>query len=154
MIITLLFLSIILLSGCEKEISKENRLIMHTAELHEKIITIDTHVDTPLRLYRSEYNLGENHNSEDGGGKLDLPRMVKGNLDAAFFAVFVGQGKRNEEANNNVKLRAFEIIDSINSQLKLNEDVVGFAENVSQLKNIVAQDKRVIIIFICSTILD
>ncbi|MBL1215320.1 MAG: membrane dipeptidase [Ignavibacteriae bacterium] len=141
------FLSIALFTffGCEKEISKENQLIMHTAELHEKIITIDTHVDTPLRLYRSGFNLGEMHDSHQGGGKLDFPRMVQGNLDAAFFAVFVGQGERTPEANEKIKKRAFAIIDSINVQLELNKDDAEFAGNVLQLKNIVSNGKRAIL---------
>jgi membrane dipeptidase len=131
--------------SCEKKISNENELILYTAELHDKILTIDTHVDTPLRIYRSTMNLGENHDPYKGGGKLDFPRMVQGNLDAAFFAVFVGQGERTPDANNKIKERAFEIIDSINVQLKLNNDAAEFAGSVLQIKNIITKDKRAIL---------
>ena len=143
--IILLIIGLTTLMSCEKEISKENKIIMHTAELHEKIITIDTHVDTPLRLFRSDVNLGDNHDPYRGGGKLDFPRMVQGNLDAAFFAIFVGQGERTPEANLKIKNRAFEIIDSINVQLEINKDVAEFAGTVLQLKNIIAKDKRAIL---------
>ncbi len=143
--IILLIAGINILMSCEKEISKENQIIMHTAELHEKIITIDTHVDTPLRLYRSDVNLGDSHDPYKGGGKLDFPRMVQGNLDAAFFAIFVGQGERTPEANLKIKERAFGIIDSINAQLEINKDVAEFAGTVLQLKNIIAKDKRAIL---------
>ena len=144
-LISFLSIALILFLGCEKEISKENQIIMHTAELHEKIITIDTHVDTPLRLYRSSYDLGEKHDPYDGGGKLDFPRMVQGNLDAVFFAVFVGQGKRTPEANEKIKERALRIIDSIIVQLELNKDAAEFAGSVVELKNIIAKDKRAIL---------
>ncbi len=75
----------------------QDKLAQKAAKIHDKVLTVDTHVDTPMRLVRSDFNLGERHDPGRRGGKVDFPRMKEGGLDAIFFAVFVGQGERNAE---------------------------------------------------------
>ncbi len=45
-----------------------------------------------MDMARSEFDLGVRHEE----GCVDFPRMKKGGLDAEFFAVFTGQGPRND----------------------------------------------------------
>ena len=60
--------------------------------IHERVLTMDTHSDTPMRLLREDWDIGERHDpSQRGSGKIDLPRMAEGGLDGEFFAVFIGQ---------------------------------------------------------------
>ncbi len=60
--------------------------------LHKKILTLDTHCDTPLHMLDGQWNIAAYHApNSSGSGKMDLPRMAGGNLDAEFFAVFVSQ---------------------------------------------------------------
>jgi membrane dipeptidase len=60
--------------------------------LHKKILTLDTHCDTPLHMLDGSWNIAAYHAPKtSGSGKMDLPRMAAGNLDAEFFAVFVSQ---------------------------------------------------------------
>ena len=60
------------------------------SELHDRILTVDTHADTPSRLLREGWDIGERHEPTGRrGSKIDLPRMAEGGLDAEFFAVFV-----------------------------------------------------------------
>ncbi len=67
-------------------------------ELHSRMLSVDTHCDTAFSLLREDWKIGDRHDSgERGSGKLDLPRMREGRLDAEFFAAFVGQGPRTEE---------------------------------------------------------
>ena len=68
-------------------------------EIHEKILTIDTHVDTPLFIYYEDLDLGEYHNPHEVNRKVDFPRMEEGGLDAIFFAFWVAQGPRTPEGN-------------------------------------------------------
>jgi membrane dipeptidase len=89
-------------------------------EIHERILTIDTHVDTPLRLNREGFDIGKMNDREQGGGRLDFPRMKKGGLDAAFFAVFLGQGPRTEKGHFEAKKSALEIFADIDTALMLN----------------------------------
>lgn len=86
----------------------------HALELHDRILTIDTHTDTPLRLFRKGWDIGELHESGlSASGKIDLPRMKAGGLDAAFFAAFEGQKERTPDGFKNTKLRADKTITAI-----------------------------------------
>ena len=74
------------------------------AQIHKSILTIDTHCDTPMRLVRGNWDVGVYHDpKERKAGKIDLPRMKQGGLDAEFFAVFLGQGPRTPEGIQEVR---------------------------------------------------
>ena len=95
--------------------------------IHKKILTIDSHTDTPMNLARPGFDPSVRHDPNKEHSKLDFPRMKEGGLDAAFFAVFLPQGKRNEDANVKAKDRANLLFDTIFSVLKRNTAVAGLA---------------------------
>jgi len=71
---------------------------LQSLKVHRSLLTIDTHCDTPLRLSDPAWDISVRHQGGDrAGGKVDLPRMADGNLDASFFAVFVGQRPLTQE---------------------------------------------------------
>jgi len=75
--------------------------------LHRDVLTIDTHCDTPLRMANAGWDISVRHaGGGRGSGKIDLPRMADGNLDAEFFAVFVGQRPRTAENYASARARA------------------------------------------------
>jgi microsomal dipeptidase-like Zn-dependent dipeptidase len=52
-------------------------------------LTLDTHVDIPLDYMRdARFDVGG-----DSSLRVDLGKMQRGGLDAAFFVIYVGQGK-------------------------------------------------------------
>lgn len=103
----------------------ENQLDGRVEELHNKIISIDTHTDTPLRLVRdTNFDLAENNKDY---GKLDFPRMEEGRLDAVFFGIFLGQGERDEEGKKKAKTRALNIISVVDSSIEANSDLASKA---------------------------
>ncbi len=103
---------VLFLSSCG--ISDES-LEQKAQRIHDEVLTIDTHCDTPMYLKMEEFDIGKRNNREEGGGCVDLVRMKDGGMDAMFWAVFTGQGPRDEEGNQRVKAEALEIIDSIKS---------------------------------------
>lgn len=67
--------------------------------LHERLFTIDTHIDTPTAsLMRDGWDFGVRHDYATDRSQCDLPRMAEGGLDALVFAVYVGQMGRSPEA--------------------------------------------------------
>lgn len=104
----------IIVCFCSKNISPEER----AAKIHQKVLTIDTHTDTPLRLFRDDFDLGVRHDPRETNSKADLPRMIEGGLDAVFFAVFVGQGERSAAGNARAKERALQIFEAINKSVE------------------------------------
>lgn len=107
--------------------SQNDRLDKLTTELHNRVLTLDSHTDTPLLFGRSKYNIGVRNNPHQRGGKLDFPRMADGGLDAVFFAVFVGQGERSPEGLSLARERALQLFESIHAQIAMNSDQAGLA---------------------------
>ena len=114
--IILLFLMIIVLSdlNCSKE-KKELSIQEKAANIHSRVLTLDSHTDTPLRFYKKNYDLGVKHNPKRG--KIDFPRMKEGGQDAVFFAVFIGQGPRTPKKNQMAKEKALRIFKAVHENV-------------------------------------
>ena len=69
------------------------------AALHERLFTIDTHIDTPTaRLLRAGWDFAAAHEWAADGSQCDLPRMRAGGIDALVMAVYTGQAARTPAA--------------------------------------------------------
>ena len=112
-------------------------------KIHSEIITIDTHVDTPLRMVRG-MDITKRNDGKKDGSKLDFPRMKEGKLDAVFFAVYVGQGKRDEEGNSKAYKRAIELFDVIDSVMSANKHVAEIALTPKDALRIKSENKLAI----------
>ncbi|OQX88846.1 membrane dipeptidase [candidate division KSB1 bacterium 4484_87] len=100
------------------------------AQIHKSILTIDTHCDTPMRLVRGNWDVGVYHDpKERKAGKIDLPRMKQGGLDAEFFAVFLGQGPRTPEDIQEVRKKADDIFNAIKQMCQKYSDTIELALN-------------------------
>jgi membrane dipeptidase len=85
--------------------------------IHEKVLTVDSHADTPWYLLQGGFDLAKRHDFEKEHSRVDFVRMKEGGLDAVFLAAFVGQRKRDEEGNKNAKDIVVATIDSIHSHI-------------------------------------
>ncbi|HSV88937.1 MAG TPA: membrane dipeptidase, partial [Bacteroidales bacterium] len=97
------------------------------ARIHQRILTVDTHVDTPLHMLDRDFDVSQRHEPGERGAKLDFPRMREGGLDAAFFAVFLWQGPLTEEGYQAAQRRAFEKFSIIRSAIHANQTQAGLA---------------------------
>lgn len=116
------------------------------ARIHNAVLTVDTHTDTPMHLLRSDFNIGERHNAKETGTKSDLPRMKEGGLDAQFFAVFLSQGVRTDEGYEKANKKAFEIIKSIYKSVEASPELAQIARVPKDAYTIEKSGKRAIYI--------
>jgi len=65
--------------------------------LHQKLICLDTHLDTPASLARPGWDMMQRHTREADFTQVDYPRIVEGGLDGGFFAVYMPQGPLTPE---------------------------------------------------------
>ena len=63
-------------------------LVKRARAIHERVITLDTHVDISPANFTRERNY-----TQDLPIQVNLPKMLSGGLDAAFLIVYVGQGE-------------------------------------------------------------
>ncbi len=124
-ILLLLLVPALLLTGSSNTSSEDTIAI--AAEIHREVLTLDSHTDTPLLLARDGFDIGRRNPAGQRGGQVDFPRMFEGGLDAAFFAVFVGQGERTPEGNEAAKERALHIFDLIHSAVDGHPGMAGLA---------------------------
>ncbi|MDZ7740560.1 MAG: dipeptidase [Bacteroidota bacterium] len=135
---------LVLLSACQ---SGQNKSTEERARLiHDRVLTLDSHTDTPLRFTRSDFNLAEKHDPYETRSKLDFPRMKEGGLDAVFMAAFVGQGTRNDTSNKKAKERLLMIMDSIHAQLGRHTAIAGIAYKPEDAYRLEKEGKRAVFI--------
>jgi membrane dipeptidase len=97
-------------------------------ELHKKILTVDTHCDTAFSLLRTDWKIGDRHDpAQRNSGKIDLPRMKEGGLDAEFFAAFVGQGPLTAEGYAKAKESALRAVDAVHKMTETYASMIGLA---------------------------
>ena len=65
--------------------------------LHQRLICLDTHLDTPASLARPGWDMMQRHSHASDFTQVDYPRMVKGGLDGGFFAIYTPQGPLTPE---------------------------------------------------------
>jgi len=137
-----LSLSVLWLACCAPGLDPEAQKAEALA-IHDRVLTVDTHCDTPMRLLRGEWNIGERHEPADrGSGKVDLPRMAEGGLDAEFFAVFIGQGERTPEGYARAKERAMDMLDAIHKMCTDYPDLVELAVSPEDAYRLEKEGKR------------
>ncbi|TVR74642.1 MAG: membrane dipeptidase [Marinilabiliales bacterium] len=131
----LLAISMLVTGAAERQ---NNDIAAIAAEIHSEVLTLDTHTDTPLMLAREGFDIGSRNIADRRGGQVDFPRMFEGGLDAAFFAVFLGQGERTPEGNQTAKERALQIFELIHQAIDSHPSMAGLAlepDDAYRLKN-------------------
>ena len=116
----LTFLATFLFSSCSSSSSTdeataetEEELVARALEIHDRVLTVDTHADTPLRMIEPGFDMAVRHDPNETGSKVDYPRMKEGGLDAIFFATFVAQDIRDDDGNSRAKALCLQMIDSV-----------------------------------------
>ena len=140
--VSVLCISIIWGTSCSLKQDSE-ALRAEALEIHNRVLTVDTHSDTPSRLLREDWDIGERHDpSQRGSGKIDLPRMVEGGLDAEFFAAFIGQGERTSEGYSRAKERAVQMLDAIRKMCEDYPHLVEMATSPDDAYRLEKEGKR------------
>jgi len=110
--------------------------------IHERALTVDTHCDTPMNMIERGTDIGKRNTT----GKVDLPRMKEGGLDAIFFAVFTGQKERNEANYSEAYRLANEMIDTTMAAIKRYGNLAEIAVTAEDATRIEKTGKRAIYI--------
>ena len=121
----------------------EAALVARAKAIHERVITLDTHVDIDPRNFVA--------GPRDYGHALDtqvnLPKMEKGGLDAAFFIVYVGQGPQTAEGYEKAYAQATAKFDAVHRLAEvIAPDRIGLALTAADVRKIAASGRKVALI--------
>jgi len=113
-------------------------------KLHESLLTLDTHLDTPANFGRPGWDILDRHSADKDGSQIDYPRMVEGGLDGGFFAIFTNQGPRTPEATRAARDAAIVRGVEIHEMVAKHGDKFALALKADDAERIAAQGKRVV----------
>jgi membrane dipeptidase len=123
-------------AAADAELEKRARAI------HERVITLDTHDD----INPNNFTAARNY-TQDLPTQVNLPKMIKGGLDASFFIVYVGQGDLTPEGYANGYKQAIEKFEAIHRLTKeIAPDKIELALTAADVRRIAASGKRVALI--------
>ena len=97
-------------------------------DLAHRCLLIDTHQDTPYRLFRHPADIA----ARTAGGHFDYPRAKEGGLDALFMAVYVPPRR---EANGTAYAFANESIDMIERLARDKPEQFVLARSVADIRD-------------------
>ena len=87
-----LILILLLFYSCnEKKALTSEELYQKATEIHQNVITLDTHNDINIKNFTDSINYTQRLESQ-----VNLPKMKEGGLDVAWFIVYTGQDSLNE----------------------------------------------------------
>ncbi|MBW8891205.1 MAG: dipeptidase [Burkholderiales bacterium] len=109
--------------------------------LHDRVLVLDSHVDVPLDL-----GIGLHEIAIDGDGQVDLPKLERGQVDAAVLAVFVPQGPRTPEGYAKAKADADTKLAAIRAIAELHPDRAVLALSAADVEAAAKAGKRAIIV--------
>lgn len=114
--ITALACLMMLQTGCQQ--NSKNNTTEKYQRIHRQVLTVDTHTDTPLNLRDSTFDIGQRHDPDTSYSRIDLPRMREGSMDAAFFAIYIGQRERTPQGHREAHQTAMSLFKDIQGSLK------------------------------------
>jgi membrane dipeptidase len=117
-------------------------LVARARAIHDRVITLDTHADINPRDFTRERNYTQRLDTQ-----VNIPKMVEGGLDAAFFIVYVGQGSLTEEGYDRAYKQAVDKFQAIHHLTReIAPDQIELALTASDVRRIAATGKRVALI--------
>lgn len=110
-------------------------------EIHKRILSVDTHCDTPLEFKKEGFDIGKREDNQ-----VNIPKMQEGMLDAIFFAAYTGQGPRDKVSTQKTVDKIEGLIQGIHSQVENNKDICGIAYTPDDLIQLKQEGKKAIFI--------
>ena len=129
-----------LLGACASaSVENETDLAKRAREIHERVLTIDTHDDIPFNYATPDVNA-----CGDTRLQVDVPKMKAGGLDVGFFIVYVGQGPRTPEGYAKAKQDALTKFDAIHRMTEqLCPQSIGLAYSAADVERIARSGRKV-----------
>jgi membrane dipeptidase len=127
----------------------DEALVKKARAIHDKVIALDTHDDIDPANFTAERNYTQRLDTQ-----VNLPKMVEGGLDAAFFIVYVGQTTEAQAADAFTKagydrayaqaIAKFDAIHRLTEQIA--PDKIGLALTAADVRRIAKSGRKVALI--------
>ena len=109
--------------------------------VHERLLTLDTHLDTPMHFTRLGWEMADRHDYATDTSQVDLPRMDEGGLDGGFFVIYTPQGELTPEGYAEALAAAERRQEEILEMASENPGAVELAYSAADAARIAAEGK-------------
>ncbi|HIQ19474.1 MAG TPA: membrane dipeptidase [Novosphingobium capsulatum] len=116
--------------------------------LHQHLLTLDTHLDTPASLVLPGWSIMAHHAVRDDGTQVDVPRMEQGGLDGGFWAIYTPQGPLDPVHTRAARDYAFARAVAIHDMVAANPKAFALADRAADAAPIAASGRRVVFLSI------
>lgn len=117
-----------------------SRLFKEAKRIHHRNVTLDSHTDTPM-IFPGEFNIGKKE-----GGKVNLPFMEEGLIDAAIMVAYIPQGPRDDISLQKATDFAMNRLQEIHRQKVLNRSRMCIAYTPQEVHVLKAAGKKAIML--------
>lgn len=120
---------------------KEARSFHAAKHIHERLLTLDTHCDTPM-FFEQHIHFA----ARDPRIKVDLHKMTEGRQDAAIMVAYLPQKERTEEALLAATAKADQLLDEIEKMVAMNCTAADIAYTPADLYRLKREGKKAIML--------
>jgi microsomal dipeptidase-like Zn-dependent dipeptidase/gamma-glutamyl-gamma-aminobutyrate hydrolase PuuD len=124
---------------------EESALFLRAKALHRATLTIDLHTDAPM-AYAGDFDLGKRicgtFNPPFTEGRVSLPLMEQGRLDAAFMVAYIPQGELTDGARREAYDYALDRLAQVIRQAGLHPSRVGIARTPQDILRLKSEGKK------------
>lgn len=110
-------------------------------QLHERILTLDSHCDTPMFF---DQNI--RFHTRDPKILVDLHKMTEGGLDATIMVAYLKQLERDDKSLTIATQKANSLLDQIEEMVKRNGHAVGIARTPADLYQLKSEGRKAIML--------
>ncbi|MBR9792742.1 MAG: membrane dipeptidase [Gammaproteobacteria bacterium] len=114
------------------------------AKLHDSLVVMDTHLDTPALLVQPGFDIMHSHTFADDFSQVDVPRMNSGGLDGGFWVIYTPQGPVTETGFKSSRDTALLRAMAIHKMVAANPDTFALATEPEDAKAIAEEGKKIV----------
>lgn len=113
------------------------------APLHDRMLVLDTHLDTPIHFGRQGWSFADRHALASDLAQLDMARMKDGNLDGGFFVIYTEQGPLTDAGYAAALDFALGRSDLIDRVIASSPALIGSATTVADARRLDSQGRLI-----------
>ena len=106
-------------------------------DIHTRILSVDTHTDTPLWFTRGNFSVGMRKSNQ-----VSIQKMEEGKLDAQFLAAFLAQKELDEVSSQKAVEKCHKMIEGIYADVAKYKDECGIALTEEDARRLKAEGKK------------
>ena len=110
--------------------------------LHQKIVTLDSHCDSPMILAPQQVDWAEAFSRRNPDLLVDLQKMDEGHLDGTIMVAYLAQGARDEEGLRAATAKAKDIISHMEDMAARCSDRMAIARTPNDLRRLKLRGKH------------